>query len=632
MRYRTMAAEKKNKPGLEHNQKTKADSHVQESTSAEFQKEWMAVQAGPGNRYIQRMVDSARQGSAVLPIQAKLTVGSADDAYEQEADRVAAQVMSMPDPTPKVQRTREEYEEEEIQAKPLAATITPLVQRAATLGDSFEPGLDFESRLAASRGGGRPLPTPTREFMEQRFGADFGGVRVLTSSDAAQLNCAIAARAFTLGQDIFWGSENHDPDSTLGKRLLAHELAHIVQQSGSQLSARKERNDAPDLHRGKPDLIQRDGEDGSANVPVPPRFESIVHAEVPKAGRDSQAYGPAGDTTEGRITDLVSCPDTIAKGSGWWQLFNLLVAHGEKGRNALAAIWAKLLQADGDKARIPSGTALEHGTIVGAAGVLAELWDDTYKIGTTATAEAVVDRVEGRLSADAKAARIVAPRRVGDKHVFAFRGEGRDPLTVMRHGGALPKCEVMAAEHNYDKPWHPVNNGAKNIPRCGSGAENMLSRPAKSDAEETSTISVTSDLITATVFPHVDDLVASEKIQTTYGSEEVVTDIWVYLCAIPSGSSAMDPLGQAGVIQQAVFVGGEWQVRRIPDQHIWGSWAVRRTHKSRHWADGHTAKVRGFTWNVDNYLTQVRGDDYEAVIEWAAGLTGASFVFDAIAR
>jgi hypothetical protein len=62
--------------------------------------------------------------------QAKLTVGAANDAYEQEADRVAAQVMSMPEQALKVQRMGEE-DEEEIQAKPLAATITPLVQRAA---------------------------------------------------------------------------------------------------------------------------------------------------------------------------------------------------------------------------------------------------------------------------------------------------------------------------------------------------------------------------------------------------------------------------------------------------------------------------------------------------------------------
>jgi hypothetical protein len=193
-------------------------------------------------------------------IQRKLTVGAANDPYEQEADRVAAQVMSMPESTPKVQRMGEE--DEEIQAKPLAATITPLVQRAVAPeedeelqakfiqresipeedeelqaksfngGNSFEPGLDFESRLAASQGSGSPLPTPTRQFMEQRFGADFSGVRVHTGNESNQLNHAVGAQAFTHGQNIYFGQDKENMESRAGKQLLAHELTHIVQQTG----------------------------------------------------------------------------------------------------------------------------------------------------------------------------------------------------------------------------------------------------------------------------------------------------------------------------------------------------------------------------------------------------------------
>jgi hypothetical protein len=79
----------------------------------------LALQRTHGNRYVQRVVTG---------IQAKLTIGQPGDKYEQEADRVAEQVMRMPEP--QVQRQPEEEEEEElIQTKPLAEQVTPLVQR-----------------------------------------------------------------------------------------------------------------------------------------------------------------------------------------------------------------------------------------------------------------------------------------------------------------------------------------------------------------------------------------------------------------------------------------------------------------------------------------------------------------------
>ncbi len=175
-------------------------------------------------------------------IQAKLQVGPAHDPYEQEADRVASQVMSAPDHVSTVQRFAED--EEEIQAKPLAATITPLVQRASededelqaksmVDGGAFSPDADFESRLAATRGGGSSLPQPMRDFMEPRFGADFGGVRLHAGSEAVQLNREISAQAFTRGQDIYLGEGKADVESSAGKQLLAHELTHVVQQNSA---------------------------------------------------------------------------------------------------------------------------------------------------------------------------------------------------------------------------------------------------------------------------------------------------------------------------------------------------------------------------------------------------------------
>jgi hypothetical protein len=294
----------------------------------------LTLQRLAGNRAVARL------------IQAKLTVGPAGDKYEQEADRVADQVLNTRSPSPlrrgvggEVQRQAED--EEEVQTKPLAASITPLVQRQpeeeeevqtfpspagrwgrgegevqrqpeeeeevqtfpspggrwgrgegevqrqaeeeeevqtfpspagrggrgegevqrqaeeeekeeevqtkpnlpwpawrSQDGQSpisnplagFEAGPDVESRLAASRGGGSPLPDDLRATMEPRFGADFGGVRIHTGGEADHLNRQLSAQAFTRGHDIYMAAGKYAPGTSAGDRLLAHELTHVVQQ------------------------------------------------------------------------------------------------------------------------------------------------------------------------------------------------------------------------------------------------------------------------------------------------------------------------------------------------------------------------------------------------------------------
>lgn len=124
-------------------------------------------------------------------------------------------------------------EEEEFQTKPLPSTaLRASIQRH---GDgSFEAGGDLEQRLTASRGSGSPLPAETREFMEARFGSDFGDVRVHTGGEAVQMNRELSAQAFTHGQDIYMSEGKYDPGADAGKRLLAHELTHVAQQMGSR--------------------------------------------------------------------------------------------------------------------------------------------------------------------------------------------------------------------------------------------------------------------------------------------------------------------------------------------------------------------------------------------------------------
>ncbi|WP_375470927.1 DUF4157 domain-containing protein [uncultured Nostoc sp.] len=172
--------------------------------------------------------------------QAKLTVGAPNDVYEQEADRIADQVMSMPDAKPSVQHEAMLEEEDEIQTKPLAATITPLVQRETMPEEEeiqtkrspdagFQAGSNLESQLNSSQGRGSPLPDEVRTFMEPRFGADFSQVRVHTGNESVQMNQDLNAQAFTHKQDIYFGARKAPAKDV----LTAHELTHVVQQTGA---------------------------------------------------------------------------------------------------------------------------------------------------------------------------------------------------------------------------------------------------------------------------------------------------------------------------------------------------------------------------------------------------------------
>ena len=181
--------------------------------SAERAPALLALQRTHGNQYVQRVVAG---------IQAKLVVGQPGDKYEQEADRVADAVMRMPDP--RVQRPvePEKEEEEKIRTKQLPSQTLGIVP-------------DVETSINSIRGGGQPLPESTRAFFEPRFDYDFSQVRVHTDAKADALNRSLNARAFTAGQDLFFQQGDYNPSSSGGRKLLAHELTHVVQQTERQL-------------------------------------------------------------------------------------------------------------------------------------------------------------------------------------------------------------------------------------------------------------------------------------------------------------------------------------------------------------------------------------------------------------
>ncbi len=90
---------------------------------------------------------------------------------------------------------------------------------------------DLHMRLNRGSGSGQTLPNTDRSFVERRFGVDFSGVRIHTDSNAVQMNRELNAQAFTHGRDIYFGAGRYSTNTSSGKRLLAHELTHVVQQT-----------------------------------------------------------------------------------------------------------------------------------------------------------------------------------------------------------------------------------------------------------------------------------------------------------------------------------------------------------------------------------------------------------------
>lgn len=145
-------------------------------------------------------------------VQTKLTIGASNDSLKQEADRVADQVMSMP----------------------VHSTVTNAPLRIQRFTGQFSgdngivapPSVD---RVLASPG--RPLEPRLRQNMEQRFGHDFSQVRVHTGASSEKSAREVNANAYTVGRDIVFANGQYSPDTVKGRRLLAHEIVHVIQQT-----------------------------------------------------------------------------------------------------------------------------------------------------------------------------------------------------------------------------------------------------------------------------------------------------------------------------------------------------------------------------------------------------------------
>ena len=158
-------------------------------------------------------------------IQFKLAIGASDDSLEHEADAMADRVMRMPEQN-FIQRKCSDCEvEEKLQRKTLVSFIQGKESSAGTLASDA-----ISNQINASKGNGSGMDSNTQSFMQSRFGADFSEIKIHTGGESIQMNRDLNAKAFTVGNDIYFNEGQYNPVSAEGKHLLAHELTHTVQQ------------------------------------------------------------------------------------------------------------------------------------------------------------------------------------------------------------------------------------------------------------------------------------------------------------------------------------------------------------------------------------------------------------------
>jgi Domain of unknown function (DUF4157)/Secreted Novel AID/APOBEC-like Deaminase 4 len=202
-----------------------------------------ALQRRLGNQGTQALISRSIAGPAQVsipsPVSAQFArVSQPNDPAEIEARDTARKVVNMSEP-----------------AKPPAAKADervgkPLLQRDA----ASMPAAPISSAVSISPAGGSPLPSGVRNFMEPRFGADFGNVRIHTGESAAQQSMQLNAHAFTVGEHVFFGRDQYQPQSTGGRELIAHELTHTVQQG-----AVVQRSEDTTVSQRTPVMVQRLG-------------------------------------------------------------------------------------------------------------------------------------------------------------------------------------------------------------------------------------------------------------------------------------------------------------------------------------------------------------------------------------
>ncbi len=189
-------------------------------------------------------------------IQPKLTINQPNDVYEQEADAMADKVVQTGQSGKAahtitgnkdifLQRKCKECEEEEKKAQRKPASTSP-ASASVHLTSGLVANNSIVDSINSGQGRGHRMDSQTQLFMSEGFGVSFGNIQIHSDHHAASLSKELNARAFTVGNDIYFNAGEYSPSSTKGKHLLAHELTHTIQQNGKQLRIQKDDKDKKD--------------------------------------------------------------------------------------------------------------------------------------------------------------------------------------------------------------------------------------------------------------------------------------------------------------------------------------------------------------------------------------------------
>jgi len=175
-------------------------------------------------------------------IQTKLIVGPADDEYEREADAVADAIVDGESRVnvgvggvdrPTIHRSCSACGTDSCSCSVNADEEQRLYRKASATKTASFASASVSQRISEQRGRGKPLPVQDRSYYESRFARDLSQVRIHDNNESTHLARDVQAHAFTLGNEIFFGSAGYDPGNQSGRRLVAHELTHVVQQTDS---------------------------------------------------------------------------------------------------------------------------------------------------------------------------------------------------------------------------------------------------------------------------------------------------------------------------------------------------------------------------------------------------------------
>lgn len=239
----------------------------------------------------------------------KLAIGSVDDPLEREADRVADQVTRMTDrgaaltaAPPRVSRKCAACEEEQKLQKKEAGPQAAVSVAPANVHEVLSSP-------------GQPLDAASRAYFEPRFGYDFSRVRVHADSKAAESARAVNALAYTTGSDVVFGSGQYSPMSSDGRRLLAHELAHVVQQATAQPSASRLRREPDQKPKQEQKPRQEQKPEQAPEKKPKPRKDVVLLGEGWKGGRELSVVLANGGTIY-QVNSVEEAAKTLAKIDG----------------------------------------------------------------------------------------------------------------------------------------------------------------------------------------------------------------------------------------------------------------------------------------------------------------------------